>query len=533
MAADLTATAGPAAPVASAALRRAALWVPDWPVAAAVAEGLVARDEPVAVHDARGVVVCSSSARGAGVRRGMRRRTARGVCPELVLLAVDENRDARAFEPVVQSVEDVVAGVEVARPGLLLMTARGPARHAGGEEALAELLVGAVADGSGAECQVGVADGLLAALLAARQEVIVPAGRSAEFLAPQDVRCLELAATSRDRRRDLVELTDLLRRLGLRTLGALAALRPGDVAARFGSVGVLARRVAGGGDLTVSAARRPERDITVRTELDPPAARSDVAAFVARALAEELAERLQRRGETCGRLRVLARTEDGAELGRTWRLDAAPSAADLTDRVRWQLDGWLSGRSSRPPSAPLVHLKLVAEEVSEAGVVSDGLWGRRGRGEVQAERAALRVQGLLGADGVLVPVLQGGRDPRARTRLVVWGDDQAPQRRPDAPWPGQIPAPAPATVPAEPVAVAVLDDRGAMVVVDARGRLSAPPARVGERRVEGWAGPWPVAERWWSGERRRRAWLQVTVAGAPALLLALADGEWWVEGVYD
>ena len=533
MAIDLGPGPGTASTAPLAALRRAALWVPDWPVAAAVAESLVARDEPVAVHDARGVVVCSAAARAAGVRRGMRRRTARGVCPELVLLADDENRDARAFEPVVQSVEDVVAGVEVARPGLLLMAARGPARHAGGEDALAELLVGAVADGSGAECQVGVADGLLAALLAARQEVVVPAGRSADFLAPQDVRCLELAAGSRDRRRDFVELADLLRRLGLRTLGALAALRTGDVAARFGTLGVIAHRLAGGGDLTVSAVRRPEQDITVRTELDPPAARSDVAAFVARSLAEDLADRLQRRGQTCGRLRVLARTEDGEELGRTWRLDVAPSAADLTDRVRWQLDGWLSGRSARRPSAPLVHLELVAEEVSGAGVVSDGLWGRRGRGEVQAERAALRVQGLLGADGVLVPVLQGGRDPRARARLVAWGDDPAPRRRPDAPWPGQIPPPAPATVPAEPIAVVVLDDEGRVVGVDARGRLSAPPAQVGERRIEAWAGPWLVAERWWSAERRRRAWLQVTVAGGTALLLALADGEWWVEGVYD
>ncbi len=518
------------------ALRRAVLWVPDWPVAAAVAEGVVAGHEPVAVHDSRGVVVCSAAARAAGVRRGMRRRTAQGLCPELVLLPADENRDARAFEPVVQAVEDVVVGVEVARPGVLLMPARGPSRHAGGEERLAELLVGTVAEEVGAECQVGVADGLLAALLAARAGIVVPPGRGPGFLAPQDVRLLELAATTRERRAELTELTDLLRRLGLRTLGALAALAPGDVAARFGTLGMLAHRLARGGDISVPAPRRPEQDVTVRTDLDPPAARSDVAAFAARALAEELAERLQRRGVVCGRVQVLARTEDGTELSRTWRLDAAPSAADLTDRVRWQLDGWLAGRSARPPSAPLVHLELLAQEVSPAGVVSDGLWGRRGRGEVQAERAALRVQGLLGAEGVLVPVLQGGRDPRTRVRLVAWGDVPVPALRPDAPWPGQLPSPPPATVLGERRAVVVLDDAGAPVTVDARARLSGEPVRVVDEdaswEVVGWAGPWPMWERWWERGRRRN-WLQVALSDGVARLLALESGTWWLEGVYD
>ncbi|HLS73372.1 MAG TPA: DNA polymerase Y family protein, partial [Actinomycetaceae bacterium] len=61
------------------ALRRVVLWVPDWPVAAAVAEGVVTGHEPVAIHDSRGVLVCSAAARAEGVRRGMRRRSAQGL----------------------------------------------------------------------------------------------------------------------------------------------------------------------------------------------------------------------------------------------------------------------------------------------------------------------------------------------------------------------------------------------------------------------------------------------------------------------
>ncbi len=542
--------------------RTAALWAPDWPIAAVVADGLVAAHLPLAVHDGRGVTAVSARARREGVRRGMRRRTAQGVCPELVLVPADEGRDARAFEPVVQAVETVVAGVEVVRPGIVLLPAHGPARHVGSEEALAELLVGRVAEEVGAECQVGIGDGVLAAVLAARDGVILPAGTSAAFLAPRDVRDLQHHATTSEAAMETAALTDLLRRLGLRTLGAFAALGAGDVLARFGVVGERAQRLARGLDVRPPVARRPEQDVVATADLDPPALRVDVAAFAARRLAEQLHERMLRRGVVCARLRVEARTESGQELVRTWRIDGALTAAELTDRVRWQLEGWISGRSGAGPSAPLVRLELAGEEVSPANVTQDGLWGRARRGEVQASRAALRVQGLLGPTGVLVPVSQGGRDPRSRVRLVAWGDEATPARALGAPWPGQIPSPLPATVPVERVRLEVLDHVGRPLEVTDRGDLTGRPHRLigvprpepgrtgsmtapsgatgrgpgeGGRQdqVESWAGPWPVAERWWSGESRRRTYLQILVADGPGLLVAAEDDAWWLEGVYD
>src|SRR5690625_7998181 len=93
--------------------RLAVLWVPDWPVGAAISEGLAGAHEPVAVHDNRQIVVADAQARRMGVRRGMRRRTAQGICPELVLIAADEGRDVRAFESVVQAAEEVGAQLQV------------------------------------------------------------------------------------------------------------------------------------------------------------------------------------------------------------------------------------------------------------------------------------------------------------------------------------------------------------------------------------------------------------------------------------
>lgn len=520
---------------AERATRLAVLWVPDWPVAAAVAEGLAQAHEPVALHDGRGLVAVSVRARAEGVRRGMRRRTAQGLCPELVLINADEGRDVRAFEPVMQALEAVVPESSLLRPGVTVLPTRGPSRYLGSEEVLAEALVGVAAE-AGVEAQVGIADGMLTALLAARSAERVAPGRSAESLAVRDVRDLVHVATTRDSRARMADLVDLLRRLGLTTLGDLARLRTAQVGPRFGALGLQAHRLARGLDAQPPRVRRAEPDVTVQADLDPPAHRIDAAAFAARRLAEELQTAMLRRGVVCARLRVQARTEDGGSLERTWRLDGgALTAVELTDRVRWQLEGWLSGRNGQRPSAPVIALELAAEEVSPAAVASDGLWGRQGRGQAQAGRAALRVQGLIGADAVLTPVLQGGRSPRDRVRLVAWGDEPVALRDPKAPWPGQIPSPLPATVPTAPLPAKVRGDDGRPVTVGERGVLHGMPAVVEvnkrAREVTGWAGPWPVHERWWAGGRPR-TYVQV-VCGEAALLLAGEGESWWVEGMYD
>ncbi|MFM9597492.1 hypothetical protein ACKI1O_50200, partial [Streptomyces scabiei] len=71
--------------------------------------------------------------------------------------------------------------------GLLLLPAGGASRYHGSEDALAERLVTAVAERTGHEAHVGTADGLLAAVLAARSGGTVTPGGSRAFLAPLGV----------------------------------------------------------------------------------------------------------------------------------------------------------------------------------------------------------------------------------------------------------------------------------------------------------------------------------------------------------
>ena len=86
-------------------------------------------------------------------------------------------------------------------------------------------------------------------------------------------------------------------------------------------------------------------------------------------------------GVGCTRLAIHAVTANGEELNRVWRC-AEPLTEDATaDRVRWQLDGWLSNRKAGDrPTAPVTLLRLQAVEVVSAEALQLPLWGGLGRG---------------------------------------------------------------------------------------------------------------------------------------------------------
>lgn len=450
-----------------------------------------------------------------------------------------------------------------------------------GTMALDITAVGATRRSAPTGCRVGVADGRFAAGLAARlgaererQSVVAP-GQSPAWLASRSVATLGQP-----------DLVDLLVRLGVRTLGQLAELPSASVLARFGPEGAEAQRRARGLDDRPLSARSPPPDLAVTAELDPPVGRVDRAAFVARSLADRMHAGLAGLGLACTRVAIEAESEHGEHLVRLWRHDGALDAAAVAERVRWQLDAWLGeGRMT----AALTLLRLVPDEVRPDHGRQLGLWGASAVADAQVDRTLARVQGMLGPDAVVTAVVGGGRDPADQARWIPWGAPRSPRllgtprgaggpeppglagardvrrrRREPAPpqvpgsspvartgaralgrptgevppWPGGLPGPSPATVHPTPVPAQLRDAAGHPVAVNGRGTLSAPPAAlaVAGRRwtdLTAWAGPWPVEERWWDAEGRRRARFQMCVASGTAYLVVRQDGGWWVEATYD
>ena len=443
---------------------------------------------------------------------------------------------ARAFERVVSLVEELCPRVEVLHPGACAIGARGPARYFGGEEALARKIIETVT-GGGFACQAGVADGLFAARLAARaaapgSATVVPPGQAREFLAPYPVSVL-----------DSEELTELLPRLGIVTLGDFARLPASRAVNRFGVPGGAAHRLARGLDPRPLAARPPPADLSVSVAFDPPAELAEPVVFAAKALAERMHDGLAARGLACVRVQVRVVSADGQEHARLWRHDGLLSALAVAERVRWQLAGWRPGQDARADEdgvrpGGITLLGLVPDQVVRARGRQLGLWGDAVVSD-RVARAALRVQAMLGHGAVTRPVPAGGRSPGEQATLVPFGDTRDPDRPPDRPWPGRIPAPVPATVCRDPLPARVADGTGAPVTVTGRAQVSAPPARMSAHggpwlAITAWAGPWPVAERWWRPQAaRRRARFQLVTEDGAAWLAAVQDGRWQIEARYD
>ncbi|TWF96555.1 DNA polymerase Y family protein [Kitasatospora viridis] len=555
----------------AAAARVLAVWYPDWPIVAT--GGLSGPADPVAVVEDGRVLACSDAARRAGVRRGQRLRLAHRLCPELRLRERDPLAETRWFESVVAAVGAFTPRVEVLRPGLCVLPVKGPARYFGGEEALvgqvqralaelgAERRPGGTADGGaggGAGVpdratdwggpaddpsatpapeepsppavlppgpRVGVADGVFAGVLAARAGVLVPVGRTAEFLAPYSVAVLEDEG-----------LAELLVRLGLPTLGDFARLPAATVADRFGPAGRLAHRLARGLEARPPAAPLPGLDLAVEQRFDPPELLAEPLVFVGRALAERLHEALAGAGVACRRVSVEVGCADGSSAARLWQHEGRLSAPALAERVRWQLQAWQGAGTFAPAAGGFTVLRLAPEELVPDHGRQLALWGQTVVAD-RVERAAARVQALLGYGGLSRVERVGGRGPGEVLVRVPWGEQPLPAADLDAPWPGRLPHPAPGVVWPQPRPVAVLDAAGQPVGVSGRAEVTAPPCQLlldGRLAVvTGWAGPWPAVEQWWDPElSRRRARFQVTLADGRALLLVLAGGGWTVEGSY-
>jgi len=464
---------------------------------------------------------------------------------------------ARAFEQVVTVVGEFCPQVEVLRPGACALSARGPARYFGGEEALAGKIAEAVAK-LGFRCRVGVADGLFAAQLAAQAHpavLVVAAGQTPAFLAPHPVSVLGRP-----------ELADLLPRLGIWTLGEFAALPAAEAGSRFGTAGTLAHRLARGADPRPLALRSPAADLSVQLDFDPPAEQAEPVIFAAKALAERMHEGLAARGLACVRVQVQAVYADGREITRLWRHDGLLSALAVAERVRWQLAGWRAdqsggggngrgggGRDGNGPGGGgrggdaghegiqvggITLLRLVPDQLVRDEGRQLGLWGDVVVSD-RVARAAVRVQAMLGHGAVTRPTLAGGRGPADQVTLVPFGDAQDPLLPADRPWPGRIPAPSPATVYPVPLSAVVTDDRGTTVTVTGRAVISAPPARFSadggpSTAVTSWAGPWPVSERWWDpASAHRCARFQLVTEDGTGWLAVVQEGRWLVEASYD
>lgn len=362
---------------------------------------------PVAIAPEPGsqqIGAVSATAEGFGVIPGMRLGEALARCRRLTLIPPDPAGVQERWERMLIALESIGAAVEPLRPGLACFDARGLLRlHAGNIESV---LV-AVRRALDAPARFGVAPTRFAALAAAtraraRQPLILPGDsrRAREFLAPMSV---ELLRDGVEADSELALLPEALQRLGIRTLGDLAALPRAAVADRFGRPGLHAQRLALGGDTPL---RPREAGEIVRESLELP--ESSSGQQLERALGllvDRLLARHERRGRT---LRTVVLSAVLVERGGTWR-QRISFRESLSDPVRMRLA--LAPRLQLLP-APAQTLGLAVERFGPPTSDQQALLQEPARARAARLREAVRqVRSAAGPDAAL-RVLH--IDPRSR-----------------------------------------------------------------------------------------------------------------------
>jgi nucleotidyltransferase/DNA polymerase involved in DNA repair len=346
-----------------------------------------------------------------GLRAGMRMGEALSRCPELVLIPPDPERAESSWEEALRRLEGIGAEVESDRAGEAFFETGGLEGLWGGIQGVLERARAEVGDSA----RLGAGPCRFCAYVAARGGALVPDGAAREFLDPVPVSllCDRLGADA-----EADDLPNELERLGISTLGRLAALPRDAVADRFGRPGLRALRLARGQDEPLRP--RPVRE-AIAVELELPEAVSgqqlerSLELLISRLLAHG-----ERRGRTLRALRLSARLAAGGG----WRRQIALRRASA-DRARLA-DALLPHLALLPAPAATLRLEAMAlgPETGEQLTLASPEQQRRRR----ITEAVRQTRSAAGADAVLrvLEVDPESRVPERREVLMPWSEG-APQ----------------------------------------------------------------------------------------------------------
>jgi protein ImuB len=398
----------------------------------------------------------SLAAEAFGIHPRMRLGEALSRCPELTLVAPDPAGVADSWERLLVRLESIGAAVEPERPGLACFDAGGLLRLHGGIDGV----LAAVRSALRIPARLGVAPSRFAAVAAAsrarsrRAELVGSGGGlgsglsgglnsglsgglnsglsgglggglsgglggglsrglggergsgrelARAYLAPLPVTLLRA-------RPSLAELPEALERLGIKTLGELAALPPAALADRFGRLGLIARELAGGGDTELAPRIASEY---LRESLDLPEAASGMQ--LERGLGLLIDRLLARRERRSRTFRSVVISAVLVERGGTWRSQVVFREA-LSDPVRMRLA--LGSKLSLMP-APAERLRLAVERFGPPAADQRALLEDPAAARAARLREAIgQVRAVAGPDAAL-RVLEVDPDSRFPERRAV------------------------------------------------------------------------------------------------------------------
>jgi protein ImuB len=404
----------------------ACVLIPRFALTTAVGDRAELLQTPVALAPEPGgaqqVGEVSLAAEAFGIHPGMRMGEALARCPQLTLVPPDPAGVSDSWERLLVRLESMGAAVEPEQPGLVCFDARGLLKLHGGIEGV----LAAARRVLRFPARFGVAPSRFAAVAAAtrarvrRPEIVGPepggllgvragwdesAGRARArgYLGPLPVALLRA-------RPALADLPEALERLGVGTLGELAALPAAALADRFGSAGLLAHELANGGDSSLSP--RPAGEF-LREALELPEAVSGLQLERGLGLLiDRLLARKERRGRT---FRSVVISAVLVEQGGTWREQVVFREA-LADPLRMRLA--LAPRLAAMP-APAEALRLAVERFGPLASDQRALLEDAAAARTARLREAIRQARAAAGPDAALRVLEVDPDSRFPERRAV------------------------------------------------------------------------------------------------------------------
>ncbi len=317
-------------------LSAACVWIPLFPLRCEEArhEGLCALPAALLAPDTtRKLWQVSPLARHVGVQPGMTVSQAIGLCPSLRLIEPDPVHYDEQFASLLAALGEVSPVVESAELGLVYVGVDGLEGIYGSSETIIAAIHRSVRPSDRPTVRLGWGMGKFTAWVAASrakpsEAIVVPVGEEQSFLASQPIAVLPLDTDTHRR----------LRRLGIRSLGALTALPEAAVTAQFGAVGRRLWQLAAGRVAEPVEGRvTPEPIVAALTFFTPVGERELLSHSLDQLIARAL-KHPRRIGWRVHALRVRADTEGGgswlsAHLLKEPTADAARIAAPLKIRL--------------------------------------------------------------------------------------------------------------------------------------------------------------------------------------------------------
>jgi DNA polymerase-4 len=303
------------------------------------------------------VIALSEEALPFGVMPGMALRQAGHLCPQATFLPPDAESASRLRELISSALYDLAPTVEVRVEGVAWLDVSGVVNPGESIREARRRLRAAI----GREPRLGLAPGPFSARLAAaraRPGRLVQVDRAKTFLAPLSSHELPLDA-------EQLERLDLL---GLRTLGAVAAIGPRELESQLGRDGRHAVLLARGLEPDQLTPWRPPLFTSAHRQFEEPVEDREAMLFVARALCGDLAEELGLRGAGAKQVRVRLRFESAKpEQRETVVRHPLSSAAELFGLIGSWIKEW-------QPRAPITELWIELPVLEGAGRRQLRLW---------------------------------------------------------------------------------------------------------------------------------------------------------------